>query len=213
MTNQWRDRTPDIVAVHIRPGRTISVRANEVFMLRKDGQLMDIVSEGRSQIRSTVGFLSRLDPDDEVAVITFNDNVVTLSEPDTVRNVVEGLSRRVRTLIADGSTALHSAVCRAAELAEELQAEDEKQGETRLYGIVLVSDGDDTTGQPTEQQMFTRCLPDNAEADGFKIFPIAFGNDANNALLSRIALATGGRVFTADPESISNVYFTISAEQ
>ncbi|MFQ6030012.1 MAG: hypothetical protein ACE5Q6_21270, partial [Dehalococcoidia bacterium] len=91
--------------------------------------------------------------------------------------------------------------------------EDEAQGESRLYGIVLLSDGEDTRGQPTEHQMFTTCLPATAEADGFKIFPIAFGDEANELLLSRIALATGGRMFTAEPDSISSVYFSISAEQ
>ena len=55
---QWHDRTPDTVAVHVRPGRTISVGANEVFVLRKDGQLVDIVYEGRSQIRSILGLLA-----------------------------------------------------------------------------------------------------------------------------------------------------------
>ncbi len=94
-----------------------------------------------------------------------------------------------------------------------MQAEDQAQGESRLYGIVLLSDGDDTTGEPTETQMFAQCLPANAEADGFKIFPIAFGDAANETLLSRLALATGGRMFTVDTESISNVYFSISAEQ
>ena len=162
---------------------------------------------------ATAEFLTGLDPDDEVAVLTFSNEVVTLSEPDTVRDVVEGLSSRVRTLTAGGGTALHAAVCRATALADELQDADEMLGESRLYGIVLLSDGADTTGEPTENQMFTRCLPDTAEADGFKIFPIAFGGEANDALLSRLALATGGRLFTAEPDSVSSVYFTISAEQ
>ena len=148
-----------------------------------------------------------------MAVLTFSDNVVTLSDPATVRNVVEGLSSRVRTLTALGSTALHAAVCRATALADELRVEDEAQGESRLYGIVLLSDGDDTTGEPTEQQMFTMCIPNNAEVDGFKIFPIAFGGDANETLLRRLALKTGGKLFTADPDSISDVYLAISAEQ
>ena len=94
-----------------------------------------------------------------------------------------------------------------------MQIEVQARSDSRLYGIVLLSDGDDTTGEPTETQMFAECLPANAEADGFKIFPIAFGDAANEPLLSRIALATGGRMFTADPDSIRDVYFTISAEQ
>ncbi len=83
----------------------------------------------------------------------------------------------------------------------------------RLYGIVLLSDGENTTGQISEADMFSTCLPANAEVDGFKVFPIAFGNDADTDLLSRIAQATGGRMFTADTDSISDVYLSISAEQ
>jgi len=82
-----------------------------------------------------------------------------------------------------------------------------------LYGIVLLSDGEDTIGRPTENQMFATCLPANAEADGIKIFPIAFGEGADTDVLTRIANVTGGRMFTADPASISSVYLSISAEQ
>ncbi len=204
------------------PDAVVTAAVIDLFMITKRKATVIIVLDVSGSMRgeniknataATAEFLTGLDPDDEVAVLTFSSNVVTLSEPDTVRNVVEGLSRRVRTLTAGGNTTLHAAVCVATALAGKLQAENEAQGESRLYGIVLLSDGEDTTGQPTEQQMFTTCLPATAEADGFKIFPIAFGDEANDALLSRLALATGGRLFTADPDSISNVYFSISAEQ
>ena len=94
-----------------------------------------------------------------------------------------------------------------------MKAEDEVSGESRLYGVVLLSDGEDTIGEPTENQMFVTCLPTNAEADGVKIFPIAFGADASEEILERIASTTGGRMYAADPSSISNVYLSISAEQ
>ena len=167
----------------------------------------------RSATSATVEFLERLDPNDEVALLTFNDDVVTLSEPARVGDVVEGLSQRVSGLIADGNTALYGAVCQATEMATALKEEDADDGETRLYGVVLLSDGEDTMGEPTENQMFVTCLPANAEADGVKIFPIAFGEDAAEAVLDRIATVTGGRMYAADPASISNAYLSISAEQ
>jgi Ca-activated chloride channel family protein len=167
----------------------------------------------RSATAATVEFLERLDPNDEVALLTFNDDVVTLSEPARVGDVVEGLSQRVSGLIADGNTALYGAVCQATEMATALKEEDADNGETRLYGVVLLSDGEDTMGEPTENQMFVTCLPANAEADGVKIFPIAFGEDAAEAVLDRIATVTGGRMYAADPASISNAYLSISAEQ
>jgi hypothetical protein len=162
---------------------------------------------------ATAEFLDRLDPDDEVALLTFDDDVASLSEPQPVRDVVEGLSSRVLSLIADGNTALFAAVCQASELATALKDADLASGDSRLYGVVLLSDGEDTVGEPTENQMFVTCLPTNAEADGVKIFPIAFGGDAAEELLARIANVTGGRMYTADPDSISNVYLSISAEQ
>ncbi|MFN2190144.1 MAG: VWA domain-containing protein [Candidatus Promineifilaceae bacterium] len=167
----------------------------------------------QSATTSTAEFLDRLDPDDEVALLTFDDDVVVLSEPQPVRAVVEGLSSRVTSLIADGNTALYGAVCQAVDIATELKVEDEADGESRLYGVVLLSDGEDTVGEPTENQMFVTCLPNNAEADGVKIFPIAFGEDAAKDVLERIADVTGGRMYTADPASIGNAYLSISAEQ
>lgn len=167
----------------------------------------------QSATAATAEFLDRLDPDDEVALLTFDDDVVALSEPQLVRNVVEGLSSRVMSLIADGNTALFASVCEAVDIAADLKEEDLAGEESRLYGIVLLSDGEDTVGEPTENQMFVTCLPSNAEADGVKIFPIAFGDDAAEDVLARIANVTGGRMYKADPASISNVYLSISAEQ
>ena len=162
---------------------------------------------------ATVEFLSRLDANDEVGLLIFNDDVLELAPPARVGDVVEGLSQRIAGLAADGNTALYQAVCDAVAQATEMQAEDTAVNETRLYGIVLLSDGEDTVGNITENQMFATCLPANAEADGVKIFPIAFGEAADQDVLNRIANVTGGRLFTADPTSIGNVYLSISAEQ
>ena len=128
-------------------------------------------------------------------------------------HILEGLVDRVEALTADGNTNLYGVVCDTVETANRLRADDIESGESRLYGIVLLSDGEDTVGALTENRMFATCLPANAEADGIKIFPIAFGEGADQPVLERMASVTAGRLFTADPESISNVYISISAEQ
>jgi Ca-activated chloride channel homolog len=159
---------------------------------------------------STVEFLQRLDANDQVGVTVFSDFVTVFNEPTRAGDVVEGLSERVRGLVADGSTNLYGAVCDAVRQMEDLK---DSSTENHLYGIVLLSDGEDTVEQVTENQMFATCLPANPEADGIKIFPIAFGEDADTEVLSRIASVTAGQMFKADPASISNVYLSISAEQ
>ncbi|MGL4609007.1 MAG: VWA domain-containing protein [Trueperaceae bacterium] len=159
---------------------------------------------------STAEFLQRLDANDEVGVMVFSDNVTTFTEPTRAGDVVENLAQRVRGVIEGGSTNLYGAVCEAI---EEMNLLKDSRNENRLYGIVLLSDGEDTVEQVTENQMFATCLPANAEADGIKIFPIAFGEDADTDVLSRIAAVTAGQMFKADPASIANVYVSISAEQ
>lgn len=214
--------TPDTVAALPSPNAAVSEAVIDLFFITKRKSTVIVVLDTsgsmqgepiQSATEATVEFLGRLDPDDEVAVLTFSDNTITLSEPSRVGDVVEGLSSRVSTLIAEGNTALYEAVCQAVQQIDNLKAEDAESGESRLYGIVLLSDGEDTVGRTTETQMFATCLPANAEADGIKIFPIAFGEAADETVLARIATVTGGRLFTADPASISNVYISISAEQ
>ena len=61
--------------------------------------------------------------------------------------------------------------------------------------------------------MFETCLPHDAEAQPVRINTIAFGDDADQVTLKRIAEVTGGEMFKADPDSIDRIYQSISAEQ
>ena len=78
--------------------------------------------------------------------------------------------------------------------------------------IVLLSDGKDTSSSRTQNEML-RCLPKGESITGVKIFTIAYGDDADAELLSRIANRTNGRMFAGDQENIEKIYNAISAEQ
>lgn len=98
-------------------------------------------------------------------------------------------------------------------VAEE-QAKDRIASDNRLYGIVLLSDGEDTMNQVSETRMFQTCLGTGAEGqDGPKMYVISFGGDTDIELLRRLAQETNGVLFTADPASIDATYLKISAEQ
>jgi Ca-activated chloride channel family protein len=203
------------------PDSDVSAAVQDLFSItkRKATVILALDTSGsmtkdmiNSAATATNEFLDRLDKDDEVALLVFNNEVITLYEPQRVGNVVEDMKATVTTLIAGGETALYDAVCQATEMAAALKVEDEMNGESRLYGIVLLSDGDDTTSESTENQMFVNCVPTNPEIDGFKIFPIAFGEAANYGLLKKIATVTAGEICEADPEKISACYNSISAQ-
>ena len=115
-------------------------------------------------------------------------------------------------MFAGGGTLLYDAVCAGTELAEELQDEDEANGERRLYGIVLLSDGEDSSSTLTRNQMML-CLPIGEDIESVKIFTIAYGDDADAKLMGDIAERTNGRSYTADPENIGIIYGQIDTEQ
>ena len=108
---------------------------------------------------------------------------------------------------------MYDAICMAAMEINQVQNLDLQAGENRLYGIVLLSDGQDTASQTSKETMFNQCLPSGETAEGVKIFTIAYGDDADEELLEEIAVHTNGRAYTADPDNIEEVYRQISSEQ
>jgi len=167
----------------------------------------------KNAVDSSVNFVQRLDPKDEIYAFSFSGMAgVTELGGGTASEVSESLAGTLSGLFASGGTPLYDAVCQAVEKASNLQSEDELNGEKRLYGIVLLSDGDDTSSSRSENQMFS-CLPSGESVSGVKIFTIAYGEDANVDLMLRIANRTNGKQFTGDLNSIESIYNSISAEQ
>jgi Ca-activated chloride channel family protein len=166
----------------------------------------------KQAVESSVNFVERLDPDDEVYVMTFSYDVILLPQGGSAGEVGEDLARTLLGLFAEGNTPLYDAVCEANEFMNQLKADHDASGERRLYGIVLLSDGDDTSSDRTANQMFG-CLPSGEDVEGTKIFTIGYGEDADTDLMLRIANRTNGLSFTADPGTIDRIYNSISAEQ
>lgn len=163
-------------------------------------------------VEATANFIGRLERDDEVYVLPFNETVSELQPAGRAGDVAEELADRVRGLFAQGGTALYDGVCTAAERVAELRAEDAQNNEKRLYGIVVLSDGQDTASGRTENDMFN-CLPNGEDVEGIKVFTIAYGDDADKDILLRVANRTNGKTFSGDPATIERVYTSISAEQ
>lgn len=141
------------------------------------------------------------------------DDVVTLEPSGRVGDVGEGLRSTVGGLFAEDNTVLYDAVCRGMETVQQLKAQDEAAGEPRLYGVVLLSDGQNTNSEFTESQMMSGCLPEREAATGIKVFTIAYGEDADANLRLRIANRTNANSYSADPQTIEEIYERIAFEQ
>jgi Ca-activated chloride channel family protein len=165
----------------------------------------------KTATEAAANFILRLEPEDEIVVMPFSSGVHELTPSGQAREVAEGLSQQVRGLRANGGTALYDAICRAIERSAELQAGD--IATQRLYGIVVLTDGLDSGSATSQQQLFDQCLPTGEDVEGVKVFTIAYGNDADKALLKQIAERANGKTFSGNPETIESVYLAISAEQ
>ncbi len=165
----------------------------------------------KNAVASSINFVKRLDPNDEIFVITFSGQVVELGG-GRAGDIAEDLVKSLSGLYASGKTPLYDSVCTAMDKINAVQAQHNANNERRLYGIVLLSDGQDTSSTLSANQMFN-CLPSGEDASGTKVFTIAYGDDADKDLLLRIANRTNGKTFTGDPTTIETIYNAISAEQ
>jgi Ca-activated chloride channel family protein len=166
----------------------------------------------KNAVAGAKGFLTRLHKDDEIEAYMFNDTVQHLEPSGRAGDAVEKLSATIGNLYADGNTALYDAVCAGVDQIEAMRKEDIAAGESRLYAVVLLSDGRNTTGNRSETEMFG-CLPGGEDVEEVKVYTIAYGDQADKDLLKRISGRTHGKSFESDPENIAKVYQDISAEQ
>ena len=214
--------TTDTVPALQSPSAEVSSAVKDVFHETKKKativMMLDISGsmEGekiKSAVQSSINFVSRLDPNDEIYLMVFSgDKDIYELGGGRAGDVSEELTNKLNGIYANGSTPLYDAVCRATEKIDAVQSEHEANNEKRLYGIVLLSDGQDTSSDNTENQMFN-CLPSGESVEGTKLFTIAFGEDADADLMLRIANRTNGKTFTGDPSTIESIYNAISAEQ
>jgi Ca-activated chloride channel homolog len=213
--------TRDVVPVMEPPSAGVAFAIRDIFQMTKkpatiilaldtsgsmDGEKM------RNAANSAADFILRLSPRDEVYVLGFSDNVVSIGEGGQVSDVGESLSRTVRNVFADGGTALYRTVCDAVEEVDSLRTVHESQGIRHLYGIVVLSDGQDTASDISENQMYD-CLPSAEDVEGVNIYTIGYGDSANAMVLTRIANRTNGHFYYGNENDIEEIYVAISAEQ
>ncbi len=170
------------------------------------GQPMQSAAKGAQE------FLNFMNANDEIITIVFNDQVTPLEPSGVVGEVREELRRRVGGLVAGGGTALHKVTVDAFTLIEEIREADIAAGTRRTYSIVLMTDGRNEANDGVAESYMLSVLPEGTESDEVHIYTIAYGDNANDDLLNRIANRTNGHFYQASTENIEEIYFQISSE-
>lgn len=213
--------TPAVVPALPSPPNEVTEAIKDLFHQVKKKATIAVVldtsgsmSSGKlkSAKEATINFIKRLAQEDEVTVYVFNSGIVALEPSGAAGVIKEQLSQTIGGLFAEGDTVLYDAICRAVQDVEAARAADVAAGEQRLYGVVVLSDGQDTLSRLTENDMYN-CLPTGEDVEGIKVFTIAYGEDADHNVLLRVANQTNGLKFEGDEENLEEVYKAISAEQ
>jgi Ca-activated chloride channel homolog len=173
-------------------------RANIVLVVDTSGSMQGDKIEG---VKAGLDlFISRLLPEDRVALVTFSDTAQTLVPMgDLTQNRIE-LQRAVQDINVTGKTAMYDGLLAAREeLAKEQGSGD------RINAIVLLSDGEDTANTSTFEDVKAAFIESN-----IAIFPIAYGDDAKIDVLTEIADYTRTTVIQGGTSDINTIFENLS---
>jgi Ca-activated chloride channel family protein len=144
--------------------------------------------------------LEILRPEDTFSLLLFNHSITWLGKQqhlETDRNFFE---RVLRTLRSEGGTALYDAIDEAYDfMAERLQKD-------RISAIVVLSDGADGHSK----NITLEALLAKIEQSDIGIYPIAYGDNAEMAILEQIAEKAYSKAYSAKTTDISIVFQDIA---
>jgi Ca-activated chloride channel family protein len=173
-------------------------RANIVLVVDTSGSM-----EGDKIEQAKAGldlFVSRLLPEDRVAMITFSNTPQTVVPMDDLSKNRIALQGAIQNIQVQGKTAMYDALLAAHKILEA-----DESGGSRINAIILLSDGQDTAQTST----FADIQNDFNETN-IAIFPIAYGDDADVADLTKISDFTRTQVIKGGTGDINVVFENLS---
>lgn len=203
---------PGVLAALIDSWESYRKTARVIMVLDVSGSMANLGGEGFSKLdlakRAVRASLDQFKPEDEVGLWVFStrlagDDVdwLELVPPAPLSGNEGAIRSALDTLIADGGTGLYDTT-RAA--VQEVRAGFDL---TKINAVILLSDGMcDDYDDGCEIDPLLRLLRSN-ERDPVRVFPVAYGEDADVESLRAIAEASQARLYIAsDPLTIERVF-------
>jgi Ca-activated chloride channel homolog len=165
--------------------------------------------------QAAIGALEDFSPNDEVGLRIFSTELSPTEPQDYIDLVPIGpiaeqrdlLAERIEQLVPTTGTPLYTAT--ASSYSDLVEAFDPQ----RINAVILLSDGVNDDPRNDDLDALLATLSEGTEGGSqtpVRIFPIAYGADADLGTLRRIAEATNAAVYDAsDPGSIDRVFTAV----
>jgi Ca-activated chloride channel family protein len=161
--------------------------------------------------RAAIRALGQFAPDDQVGLWVFSSDfppdgapILQLEPVGPLGPKLDEMRRRIDNLQPFESTALYVTI---REAANRMRASFDPQ---RINAVVLLTDGINDYQDPLTLGGLVRNLRSESEDRAVRVFPIAYGGDADLKTLQAVATASRGAAYDAsDPESIDKVFTAV----
>jgi Ca-activated chloride channel homolog len=180
--------------------------ANVLLVVDTSGSMNDENRLERAK-QGLQAFFREVSPNDRIGLMIFSDRTQPLVPLVPFSQGRERLVGTVRSLIADGGTAVFDATLQGYGVVREL-GDDE-----RINAVVVLTDGEDTDSSASADEVARTLEAQGDSASRVRVFTIAYSAEAEGAqeALDAFAEASGGQSYQGDTEDIEAVYRSISS--
>ena len=173
---------------------------NLVMLFDTSGSMSGRKIEGAQQ--AAMQFVEQMGDDDLITIVAFSDVPTTITLHEQVGDARSEVVQSIAGLQAHSDTALYDAIGDAATIIADTTS-------SRASNVILLlTDGLDTN---SSRYQLDEHLIEMAAGNDTTVFAVAYGNDADEDVLSDIALRTNGNFYLGDEASISAIYQEMSA--
>jgi Ca-activated chloride channel family protein len=175
-------------------------KVNLVMLLDLSGSMRGGKME--SMRSSAIQFVNQMNADDYLTIITFDTNPAIVFEYVQVGPNRADIVGSIERMQATGYTALYDAIGDGAAVIARTSSLE------TTNVLVVLTDGMDTS---SSRFSFNQELFDLAAANETTVFTIAYGSDADERLMSDLALRANGNYYQGDEANIAVIYEEMAA--
>ncbi|MEO8291614.1 MAG: substrate-binding and VWA domain-containing protein [Actinomycetota bacterium] len=186
-------------------------RARVLLVIDVSGSMGDPAGGGKSKLElakeAAISSLSLFAPDDDVGLWVFTTDITAGSDHQELIPIgplgphLDEFRKQIRGLVPLNGTPLYTAV---HDSVDTMRAQLDPD---RINGVVVLTDGRNEDQRNQDLEGLLRYLDSELNV---RVFPIAYGEDADLKTLTRIAQASRAAVYDAsDPSTISKVFVSV----